>query len=209
MGEREDHMFTVQQAEEAIGIPFAKWSRRCHNISLRIVRSSLIPGPRRVARGTCKGVLGQHSWIVAGSDCYAKDARIIDPTLWSYDASVGGIWFGGARDGRHVPHGAGSIWESGRPDFPEGEPIWLTVPDSDLPEEARVFLEILGPLDRHGWMQLASSCPVEGWPAGEILAAMYNTPELRAAVPIDRIGMLTGINPGGLYLPGPDWNEES
>lgn len=60
---------------------------------------------------------------------------------------------------------------------------------------------MVGPLDRPGWMRLAS-CPVGGWPAAEVLAAMDDTPALQTLVPIDRLGMLTDRNPGGLYLAG-------
>ena len=41
--------------------------------------------------------------------------------------------------------------------------------------------------------------PVEDWPAGEIFAAMDDTEGLKALVPIDKLGMLTDRNPGGLY----------
>lgn len=33
------------------------------------------------------------------------------------------------------------------------------------------------------------------------LAAMYNTPGLAAHIGIDLLGMLTDIDPGGVYLP--------
>lgn len=62
---------------------------------------------------------------------------------------------------------------------------------------------MLGPLDRRAWHLLASQAPVLGWPAAEIIAAMDDTEELSAFVPIDRLGMLTDRNPGGLYLPEP------
>jgi hypothetical protein len=41
---------------------------------------------------------------------------------------------------------------------------------------------------------------MEGWPSSEIIAAMDDTDELRALVPIDILGMVTDRNPGGLYL---------
>ena len=59
---------------------------------------------------------------------------------------------------------------------------------------------VVGPLDYGGWSILANYCPVEGWPAGEIYAAMDDTPALKSLVPIDRLGMLTNRNPGRLYL---------
>lgn len=76
-------LLTAQTAAEAIDIPSSKWSGRCHEISLAILRAGLVPGGR-VARGWCKGVPSQHSWIAASGDCYGRDAPIIDPTLWTY-----------------------------------------------------------------------------------------------------------------------------
>jgi hypothetical protein len=47
-----------------------------------------------------------------------------------------------------------------------------------------------------------SHAPVLGWPAGEIIEAVCDTPGLgEVIVPVDRIGMLTDRNPDGLYLP--------
>jgi hypothetical protein len=178
--------------------PLGQWVQQCHAASVRLVQSGAIPGAR-VARGTCRGVGAQHSWVVAGHDVYAHDAQIIDPTLWSYDKSVVGIWYGSAKDGRHIPHGGrGSIWTYGRPAPARGPVVKLT-PKVPLGGEALRFLDMLGPLDRDGWMILAQS-PVTGWPAAEIIAAMDDTKVLTALVPIDRLGMLTDRNPGGLYL---------
>ena len=67
--------------------------------------------------------------------------------------------------------------------------------------DARAFLELVGPLDYHGWGVLAHA-PVQGWPSGEILAAITDTKPLAVLVPIDRLGMLTDRNPGGLYMSG-------
>lgn len=181
----------------ALGGDLEPWHHQCHAASLELVRSGLLPDSARVARGACSGVGGQHSWVALG-DPYAPDAPIVDPTLWSYDDAVDGIWIGTARSGRHVPHGGtGSIWTYGRPAPALGPPVELT-PTTPLSKDARTFLDLLGPLDRSGWAIL-SGAPVGGWPAGEILAAMDDTPALRALVPVDRLGMLTDRNPGGLY----------
>lgn len=191
---------TERDVEEITGKPFTETRHNCHAVSLAIVRSGRVPGAR-VARGVCRGVFAQHSWVVVGDDCYAPDARIIDPTLWSYDDSVTGVWHGSAADGRHTPHGGhGDIWSWGRPQRGKGDVIELT-PTFELSRDAELFLELLGPLDRKGWAILTSA-PVGGWPAVEILAAMHDTPQVSALVPIDLIGMLTDRNPGGLYLPG-------
>jgi hypothetical protein len=190
---------TVTEVEEAIGLPQAQWARQCHQISLAIVKSGVLDEFARVARGTCKGVLGQHSWIVLGKDCYAPYAEILDPTLWSYDEKAPVLWWGSARDRRHTPHGAGSIWSYGRPIPGDGPPIELT-PATPLSTEAMTFLGLLGPLDARGWMRLANA-PLGGWPAAEIVAAMDDTPGTRALVPIDILGMITDRNPSGLYLP--------
>jgi len=189
---------TLKRVEKAIDKPFETWAHSCHEVSIAIVKSDLIDGPRRVARGWCEGVGSQHSWVVVGNDCYAKNAEIIDPTLWSYDSRVKGLWFGSAADGRHVPHGAGDIWEWGKPRHGGGEDIALT----GLSEQAQMFVDtMLAPLDYVGWMVLAAQAPVGGWPAAEIIKALAVHPELSQVPPIDRIGMLTDINPGGLYLP--------
>jgi hypothetical protein len=196
-------MFTARMAAAdpgelagQIGVPVADWARRCHEISLKLLRTEAF-GPGRVARGTCRGVRGQHSWIVVGDDCYDKDAVIVDPTLWSYVPGVETIWVGFSRTHGHRPHGAGFVWEHGRPDRPTGPAIKLT-PKFVFSEEARRYLRLLGPLDRRGWSVVAHS-PVGGWPAGEIFAAMDDTPELSSLVPIDILGMTTDRNPSNLY----------
>lgn len=186
-------------AIEAAMAPLDHWAQQCHAASVHLMQSGIIPGAR-VARGICRGVGSQHSWVVVGHDVYARDAAIIDPTLWSYDRSVVGIWYGSARDGRHTPHGgAGTIWAWGHPAPAKGPVVALT-PKKPLSGEALRFLDMLGPLDREGWTLMAQA-PVTGWPAAEIIAAMDDTKALAALVPIDRLGMLTDRNPGGLYLP--------
>lgn len=134
--------------------------------------------------------------MVVGEDCYDDRAVVVDPTLWSYDDRVEAVWTGRARERPHRPHGHGSIFEWGRPCSTGGEPIELAV---EVSRHARMFLDMLGPLDRAGWGQLARA-PVQGWPAAEIVAAMDDTPGLTALVPIDRLGMLTDRNPCGYYL---------
>lgn len=193
---------STDELEAAIGVPFDEWAFQCHAISASIVRSEILGVPCRVARGTTLGVRGQHSWIVLGMDCYADPADIIDPTLWSYREDVEGVWAGSSSTFDHRPHGAGSIWQYGRPDEATGEVITLAY-DEDLGELAVAFLDLLGPLDRDGWAVLAHA-PVGGWPAAEIIEAMARTPKLSSLVPIDRVGMLTDLNPGGSYLPGPE-----
>lgn len=178
----------------AIG-PLEKWHHQCHAASLAVVRSGLA---NRVARGTCLGVGGQHSWAVAGSDCYADDARIIDPTLWSYSGEEPAVLVCSARRGMHKPSGKGSIWSWGRPaPAAPGAKVVTLSPKARarLSLEARRFLSMVEPLDRRGWDILASA-PVEGWPAGEILEAMNATRALAQVIPIDRLGMLTDLNPG-------------
>lgn len=186
---------TLAQVRKVLG-PLDYWGHKCHGASAEIVKAELFEC--RVARGFCKGVASQHSWVVVGDDCYAEHAAIIDPTLWSYDDSVKGIWTGTLADGRHRPHGRGSIWEWGKPTPGTGEPIDLE-PVKPFSESALRFLEVLGPLDRDGWSILAHA-PVEDWPADEILPAINDT--IGPLVPIDIIGMLTDRNPAGLYLAG-------
>lgn len=131
-------------------------------------------------------------------DCYDPDGLLIDPVLWSYSEEDPFILVCKLSELGHRPHGAGNIWQWGRPPEAEGEPLLLT-PPRGFSVEAQQFLELIGPLDRRGWSILAHA-PTEGWPAGEILAAISDTEELEAIVPIDMIGMLTDRNPGGLYL---------
>ncbi len=174
--------------------PLKNWSHNCHGASKRLVDHGI---GTRVARGFCVGVNSQHSWVVIG-DCYQPEL-IIDPTLWSYRDDVKGIYIGTSATYGHAPHGNGSIWKWGRPVAGNGPRIRLT-PKTALSVAAKEFLSMIEPLDREGWARLASA-PVGGWPAGEILAGIDDTEELSALVPIDRIGMLTDRNPGGLYLP--------
>lgn len=184
-----------KQFEEAVGRSLLTYRHQCHAASLALVKSGLL-GVSRVARGTCRGVGGQHSWVVLGDDCYDPRATIVDPTLWSYDDSVTGIWTGKPSARPHLPHGWGSIWNAGYPLPPQDEPIELAV---KLGREAQMFMDLIGPLDRRGWMTLVN-LPVGGWPAAEVIAAICDTPELgESLVPVDRIGMLTDRNPNGLY----------
>jgi hypothetical protein len=180
-----------------IGVPFPDWKSNCHSISLALLRTGEF-GDGRVARGTAVGVSSQHSWIVLGDDCYSPDAVIVDPTLQLNRGILPPrIITGRAEDLSNTPHGFGSIWDYGKPLSPMGDIIELT-PAAQLSGEARVFLGMIGPLDLLGWSQLANS-PVFGWPAAEIIAAIDDTPPLRALVPIDILGMLTNRNPGRLY----------
>lgn len=179
----------------ALGGSLMKWKHQCHAASYALVKAGVAD---RVARGWCLGVGGQHSWAVIGMDCYDKKATIIDPTLWSYDSTVMGIWMGTMRDGRHQPHGYGHFSMHEMPMYHGGEVVNLT-PRKPLSKEARKFLDSIGPLDHPGWAQLAKF-PVGGWPAAEIIDAMVNTEGLKVFVPIDIVGMLTDRNPGGIYL---------
>jgi len=190
---------TEKMVEEVIGAPFNRTAHQCHAISLQIIKSGVIPAELcpRVARGNVKGVVSQHSWIVLGGNCYNPDAQIIDPTLWSYDTAVKGVYQNKQRRRPHLPHGSvGNIWTYGHPPEPVSPIIKLAVP---VGTEAEMFLDICGPLDINGWAYLAHA-PVAGWPAADIIEAMADTPELSALVPIDILGMLTRKNPQGLYF---------
>lgn len=181
--------------QEATGDKLEDLARQCHVASLRLVQSGVL-GEARVARGTCRGVGGQHSWVVLGRDCYDQKATVVDPTLWSYDPTVEGIWIGPASERPHEPFGSGNIWTWGKPCATGGEIIELA---TDPGPSARSFLELLGPLDRTGWHTLLGEAPVGGWPAREIIEAAYQQEELAVLIPIDRVGMVTDLNPEGLY----------
>ena len=189
--------------EQILGFPLADTGNRCHEVSLALVRSGIYGHPgthARVARGFCDGVAGQHSWIVRDHNPYALGVPIVDPTLWAHTPTTDPeVWHGhAASGGRHRPHGgAGSIWTYGKPCHQGGETIELT-PAAPLSELATLFLSMVGPLDRPGWMLLGNA-PVGGWCAAEIFAAMADTKPLSQMVPIDVLGMVTDRNPGGLY----------
>jgi hypothetical protein len=197
-----------EQAEKILTaeMPLEDWARQCHAAALLLVQNR-IALPARVARGSCKGVAGQHSWVVLGENVYDKKAWIIDPTLWSQSdewfEKLGGphVWIGKAKDNFHRPHGSGNIFDFGRPPRAHElgeEPLELTPPKPWSPW-AQAFLNQIGPLSKDGWIKLAHY-PMEGWPSGEIIEAMCEN-DLEGYVPIDIVGMVTNRNPKGLYLP--------
>jgi len=193
-----------QALAEQIGIPIDKWVNRCHEVSLALLKTGAF-GSGRIARGWANGVVGQHSWIVLSDDVYDPSSVIVDATHPSfhrlYELSGGKtpiLVTEGAAERSHRPHGSGSRIEAGPPECGDGEPLWLT-PQAELSDEAQDFLSLCGPLDRRGWANLANG-PMRDWPAGEIIAAMDDTPEVAALVPIDILGMVTPRNPNGLYL---------
>lgn len=181
--------------------PLDMWDKQCHAASLRIVQSGIIPASCRVARGWHPHVRGQHSWVVIGANVYDPSA-IIDATLWSYDDRVTNIVYEqGIAKMNWRPHGAGLIWDTGKPPPPREAPVMLT-PTRPLSHAAQHFIDyVLGPLDRRGWSHLVHG-GMEGWPSSEIVEAILDTPGLAAVVPIDIQGMVTNRNPDGIYLPG-------
>lgn len=201
----------IVELAESIGHDPLSWYRQCHAASLALVKAGVYGPDARVARGVCRGVGGQHSWIVfpapghegwdsrqEGPLAYSTAAIVADPTLWSYDDSVTGLWTG-SNLGRHKPHGYGSIWNYGKP-TPVGhgeEPITLT-PTEPLSDAAAYFLMMCGPLGRRGWSDLANG-PMQGWPSAEIIAAMDDTPALSALIPVDILGIVAERDPEGLY----------
>jgi hypothetical protein len=194
-----DHV-TLAQVRKWTGISRAAMTHQCHAVSLAIVRSGQLGKGARVARGTCLGLASQHSWVTVG-DPYDPGSPIVDATLWSYRPDVQGCWNGTLADLLHVPHGAGTPAEE---DFPRSVSGGVTgevllKPSRPLSRAAHEFLAGIGPLDIQGWFRMAH-LPVQGWPSAEIIRAMYDTPVLRAFVPIDIVGMVTDVNPGGLYF---------
>lgn len=206
----------AELAMDVAGHDGTSWFHQCHAASIQIVKSGIFPGAR-VARGAAMGVGGQHSWVVLNSpvgpgyaDCYDRDAQILDPTLWSYDEDVQGLWRGRNLD-RHQPHGFGP-WTSGKTitmeDHGDRSMVWEGA--EKLGYQARGFLLDLGFItysDRRaastavGWMKLAT-LPIQGWPSEEIINAMADDKRLSVFVPVDILGMLTLRNPSGLYLQG-------
>lgn len=175
---------------DLIGIPASEWHNRCHEISLKLLRTGMFR-EGRVTRGFARGVVGQHSWISLG-DPYVVGTPIVDPTIRRGEIVVTRLG-----SGTHMPHGFGFIAEDWKPSQRMGAVAELA-PAKPLSEEAELFLKELGPMDARGWAELVHQ-PVLGWPSAEIVAAVRNTPSLRAFVPIDIAGHLTGENPGGAY----------
>jgi hypothetical protein len=186
---------TPDEFEFWTGKPLTSFAHRCHEASLALVKAM---GTGRVARGSCSGVGGQHSWVVLGHDVYDPEAEILDPTLWSYIDRDPFIWRGTLRAEMHRPHGSGSIWEYGMPTSAGGPEIPAP---AGLDPSAQMFLDMILPLDLTGWAQLANAPVGGGWPAKQIIEAMYGDPVLRPLIPIDIVGMATDLNPEGLYLP--------
>jgi hypothetical protein len=207
----------AELAQKVAGHNGESWAHNCHLASIQIVKSGLYPGSR-VARGAARGVGGQHSWVVLArdedilADCYAEQAKILDPTLWSYDAAVTEIWTG-RNLRRHMPHGLGTMELDFLPTYDGTSRDEIEMPAAiaeTLSYKARDFLLKVGAmgyssrriaLPPRNWMAIANA-PILGWPAAEINEAMYRTPGLSPFTRIDIVGMLTTINPGGLYLPG-------
>jgi hypothetical protein len=188
----------------ATGMAMEDIFHQCHVVSSQILRSGLIEHGR-VVRGGCPGVPGQHSWVVVGDNPFDPEALIVDASLWSYRPDFTGKLFVGTMDDLgHEPHGycgGETIWAWGCPTLLDGEDVVELTPSFDLSVEAKSFLDVVGPIGRHGFGLLASSAPVLGWPSAEIIAAIDDTEEVSALVPIDRLGMLTNRNPNGLYFP--------
>jgi hypothetical protein len=193
----------LERAVEVVGVRpepdrrgYSLWMNRCHEISLALVKSGMFGQQARVARGWCEGVRSQHSWIAVDGDCYDTHAKIVDPTLFTQRSDVDEVlWSGSLNSGWHKPHGAGSIWQYGKPYHRGGDTVKLD--REGLSDAACSFLDALEPLDRDGWAQLAHA-PVGDWPAGEIFDRMCDT-GLGAFIPIDVVGMITNRNPSGAY----------
>lgn len=187
------------------GMPLGTWWHNCHNVSHALVRAGIWPGAR-VARGWAKGVTGQHSWVILDADPYDPDTRIVDPTLWTYDMLTPGVVATTVDAGSHRAHGHGPhIMQAGRPDAPTGDTIELSrrgracLSNGSL--GGKFWMDMFGRLDRRGWSTVLNGTMV-GWAAAEIVEAAWWTPELRHIVPVDLVGMLTDVNPMGVYLPG-------
>lgn len=175
-------------AEGALA-PMKRWSKQCHAASVRLVESGVIPGAR-VARGTCRMVPGQHSWVCIG-DPYADNVLILDPTLWSYTGVAAEVWVGERKRFNHRPFGYGNIFAWGRPpNCKLKQAVSLPEPEGGWTSAAKTFLEMLGPIDMDGWRILAHA-PVQGWPATEIMTQMCRHSEsMRMMIPVDIRGMV-------------------
>ncbi|WNN95164.1 hypothetical protein SEA_MAGRITTE_213 [Microbacterium phage Magritte] len=218
----------AELAQKVSGHDGSSWAFNCHVASIAIVNSGLYPGSR-VARGAAQGVGGQHSWVVLPGistppgelvDPYDPNARVLDPTLWSYDERVQRV-LEGPNLLRHWPKGLGMLNIDELPYYDGSQADRDIVMPREVADKlsykARDFLLKLGAVSYGSrevrmppvnWMHLGNA-PVQGWPAAEIIEAMYHTPGLAAFVPVDIAGMLTTLNPEGLYLPSDEYHEEN
>jgi hypothetical protein len=216
---------TVPEVEEALGWPRGDaydpdsdqwdtydpsgWAHQCHAVSAAIVRSGLFePGTCRVARGSCIGVGGQHSWVVFG-DPYDEHVLLLDATLWSYDPDAPVLHvqrgYRGSNDPgrwRYRPKGWGSHWATGIPVGGTDEDV--TPAGLDRVQDPGSLLDLFrehsgGTLDRRWWAQFLNG-PIGGWPARRWLPLIASDPRLAALVPVDLLGMATDLNPGDLYM---------
>jgi len=186
----------VNAIADEIGVRIEKWPGRCHEVSLAILRTGRF-GRGRMCRGTAPGITSQHSWFVLGDDCYAEDAIVVDPTIVPATLGEPYIVVRKGLEG-HKPHGSGSIWTWGQPTTGGGPDVELNpAVKAELGPAARAFLRMIEPLDASGWAVLAHA-PVGGWPAGEIFTAM-DASGMGGLIPIDVRGMITDLNPSGLY----------
>ena len=202
----------ISALAKSLGQDGDSWYHQCHRAAVALVTSGFYGPDARVARGTCTAVGGQHSWVVVppsdtdewrlsieGGLVYHPDARIVDPTRWSYDSSVDGIWEG-PNLGEYRPHGHGDIWEWARPadTYITGEDEIELTPATPLSAGALGFLDMCGPLGRRGWSDLVHS-PMGGWPSSEIVAAVDDTPGMSAIIPIDILAHVTNRVNGYFY----------
>lgn len=194
---------TANEIAHAIDWTPTGWAQQCHAVSAAIVKSSLFePGTCRVARGSCSGVGGQHSWVVFGNP-YDEKVLLLDCTLWSYDPDAPMVYAqrgtaGGANRWRYRPKGWGSHWQTGIPQTDYEHDMTPAALDGD-PLIALFRQHVGGPLSRRWWAQFLDG-PVGGWPYPEWLPILAADPALAPLIPVDVLGMGTYLNPGGLYL---------
>lgn len=72
----------VEQIADTLSWPFEAWAHQCHAVSIAFVKRGIVPAGSRVARGTARGIGGQHSWVVVQTDgsgeladCGHRDGR--------------------------------------------------------------------------------------------------------------------------------------
>lgn len=203
--------FSIQEVADALKWPSELWKSQCHGVSLKAVRSGLFgePGPScRVVRGWAPGygIDGQHSWIALGWP-FDPDTRIIDLTAHCWgktddiiDSTVGEEYHAARHElPGHVLHGyrPGWIWNYGRPDGGRGSLIELD--QSGLSKQARLFLDLLGPMTEQAWRALVTY-PHGGWPAREVCEAIVDQiSRMEVMLPIDVLAHVTDRNPENLY----------
>lgn len=158
-------MITIEQLEKASGIPVFKWAGKCYGMACEAAK--LIEGsvpvyghylgpvhPKSMFASASKAGFVQHGWVKL------PDGRILDPTRWAFETSLGSIQRRKAKP--HIYIGPNDVYDEGGnkfrmqrlgrpPEFDPEEKI-INIKPHQLCSEAWNFIEkTLGLGDLLGW----------------------------------------------------------